>query len=747
MPLTGSSDATVGAEASNSHQILSLRQDLSLSVVSPDLAILAGGGDPLILSGRNAVEASRLMDGTRTIEEVIEALSGHSDPLAAASLVYRFQSQGLAVAHGSSTPGRDRLLYWRHLGLAPSTIERVASSRIHLDPPPNHPFSRTMCDVLARAGIGTTTDPLDESATMRLLLATDLRDPRFGALLEPTSRIRTPWMVILARGPSPLLACSRGTDADPCWECVAFWLRQNRPVDEFLFEQTGAVPPPRFESLEPALEILARHAVAATGILLAETGDQSCQILAIDSRTLETSRHTVRRRPQCPCCGDPDWMRRQGERPIQIFDTTKGHCEEGGFRRLPPDAAFERFSHLVSDVCGPVSQLGPMPGRNSSRRSVFVSGYRAKPRRTSVGADSFQRVCAGKGRSASQARASALFEALERFSGMYQGDEAIVRASAQDLGSDAIVPRRLQLFSDIQQSSWNPEHLHGNGALRLARAYPEDSPLDWTPAWSLSRNRRRWVPFAYCFSDLPESIDRACVCYTGNGVAAGSCLEEAILQGLLELVERDAVAIWWYNRIHRPAVVPQLFSDPWAEGLRTEYDRLGWDLWVLDLTHDLSIPVHAALARSRGNGRYSIGFGCHLQAELAFQRALTELNQIFDPMGVLRPPWNQAAISDGSYLVPHDVQRVGVRAWERSGDFRGDLTGCMARLDESGMELVVVDKSRPDLGVSVAQAIVPGLRHFWPRFGEGRLYSVPVELGWSSTPLREDQLNPVALMV
>lgn len=747
MPLTGCQEGAPAIEHIAPKQTLALRQDLSLSVVSPVLAILAGGGDPLILSGSETVEVSRLMDGSRTREEIIAAVSCHTDRQTADSLVAQFQTRGLAVERTPGVKKSDPLVYWHRLGLSPVQTARIGSTRVQLDTPPNHRLGRTLLDAFGQVGIHAVTEFQGPPTGFLVVLTADLHDPRLANARALPDHVAGPWMAILAGGPEPLAVSFGGTATDPCWDCVSFWLRQNRPVDEFLREQTGLAQTSRIDGLEPSLEVLVRHAVLATGKLLADPGQRTCQILAIDPCTLEVSRHGVRARPQCPSCGDPDWMRRQGERAVVLAPTPKGHCEEGGFRRLSPDAAYENFSHLVSPVCGPVSQLGPMPGRNSSTRSVFVSGYRARPRHASVGAESFQRVCAGKGKTASQARASALFEALERFSGMYQGDEAILRASASELGCEAIPPRRLQLFSQHQHEAWTPDHLQRNGALRLARSYAEDSPLDWTPAWSVSRNRRRYIPFAYCFSDLPEHIDRASVCYTGNGVAAGSCLEEAILQGLLELVERDAVAIWWYNRLPRPAVVPKLFSDPWAQRLRTEYDRLGWDLWVLDLTHDLSIPVHAALARSRDEGRFSIGFGCHLEPELAFQRALTELNQIFDPEGVLRAPWDHDAICDDSFLFAHKVDRIDANPWKPGRDFLADLTECTTRLDQVGLELVVVDKSRPDLGVSVAQAIVPGLRHFWPRFGEGRLYSVPVELGWKPAPCREDQLNPVPLLV
>jgi ribosomal protein S12 methylthiotransferase accessory factor len=39
------------------------------------------------------------------------------------------------------------------------------------------------------------------------------------------------------------------------------------------------------------------------------------------------------------------------------------------------------------------------------------------------------------------------------------------------------------------------------------------------------------------------------------------------------------------------------------------------------------------------------------------------------------------------------------------------------------------------------------LRHFWPRFAAGRLYDVPVRLGWLPRPLAEEELNPVPMFL
>ena len=64
------------------------------------------------------------------------------------------------------------------------------------------------------------------------------------------------------------------------------------------------------------------------------------------------------------------------------------------------------------------------------------------------------------------------------------------------------------------------------------------------------------------------------------------------------------------------------------------------------------------------------------------------------------------------------------------------------RLEGKGLDVLVLDQTRAEIGLPVAKVIVPGLRHLWARFAPGRLYDVPVEMGWRDAPADESQLNP-----
>jgi ribosomal protein S12 methylthiotransferase accessory factor len=83
----------------------------------------------------------------------------------------------------------------------------------------------------------------------------------------------------------------------------------------------------------------------------------------------------------------------------------------------------------------------------------------------------------------------------------------------------------------------------------------------------------------------------------------------------------------------------------------------------------------------------------------------------------------------------------------RGEDLREDLKTCVELAWERGMETLVLDQTRADSGMHAVKVIVPGMRPWWARFAPGRLYNVPVEIGWQPARFSEEQLNPCHLAV
>ncbi|BCG05307.1 hypothetical protein PPGU19_098750 (plasmid) [Paraburkholderia sp. PGU19] len=560
----------------------------------------------------------------------------------------------------------------------------------------------------------------------------------------------------------PLLTQADAMDDAPCLECLRYWTSLNRPVQKLLARHHG----------EAAMHLKPAHTRASIGAVSAFVAVLIEQLVVNDARreqarrhilswrldTSATSSHRVVRRPQCPSCGNPGWMREQAARSPRLMAGKAFAVREEGFRATDPQQVLQRYGHLVSPISGPIAYLHPMPKRHAGMRKVYVAGYLVCPPGTPR-TNRFDRTCSGKGRTDEQARVSALCETLERFSGVYQGDEASIRANMRNLRAIASMGDGLPIhINDLQQFSERQfaqrdalNALTDDVRKQVPRRFSADDVIDWTPAWSLKAGTRRWVPLSYCFAETPDTADGLKFCvHNPNGSAAGSCIEEAILQGLLELIERDATAIWWYNQLPRPGVDLAKFGDPFFDALVREYESLGWHMWALDITHDLGIPVVVALAENPATARFSIGFGCHLNSRIALQRALTEVNQLLDIAADAPSPWDAAKLSSKQFLYPAaGVAVVDASAWSsiEASDLNDAIEQCMSRLGAAGMEVLVVDKTRPDIGLPVVQVIVPGLCHFWPRFGAPRLYSVPISQGWLDHPRDESELNRALLFL
>jgi ribosomal protein S12 methylthiotransferase accessory factor len=734
-------------------QVLALNPCLRLQRVGTRTAFFIGEHQRFLLSGEGAAEVASLVDGRRTVRDILEDARPRVSELEALGTLHRLLEARHVVAADGDVPLASAA-FWHGAGLdagvALDALRRASVSVTALGTPVP---SGWMADALAQAGVRVA-----EGAALRVVVTDDYLRTELAEIDAQARETCTPWCLVKPSGVQALIGPIFEPGSGPCWECLAFWIRSNRPVEELVRRHclsSGPVSPPVAN-----VEAGARAACSLTALAVARAlaemrlsarNSRQGEVVALDLSSLQTTTHAVVKRPQCQGCGEPRLMAAVGERSVRLRPTEKAHCEDGGYRRQSPRQTYERYRHLVSPLTGAVTHLVAMPGRDTELRAVYASGYSVCPREAVPSANVFDKPCAGKGRGAEQARASALCEALERYSGVFQGDEARIRSSRADLGPAAVSLGELLNFSDAQYVGRDPT-TDVRADLRQWVPAPLDAhtPIDWTPAWSLSRDTRRYVPLAYCYAEVPAESGTAFCRPCGNGVAAGTCVEEALLQALLELFERDAAAVWWYNRLRRPAVDLSSFCDPYFDALEADYRRHGWEVWVLDLTHDLRIPTCVALANDPRSDRFAIGFGCHIEARIAVQRALTELNQIFDPGSARPAPWDVDLLRSREHLFP-DRSRSLVRSHEfdafRGSDLRADVEYCMAMLDEAGLELIAVDKSRPDIGLRVIQAIVPGLRHFWPRFGRGRLYDVPVALGWLARPLDEGELNPSPLLV
>jgi ribosomal protein S12 methylthiotransferase accessory factor len=292
--------------------------------------------------------------------------------------------------------------------------------------------------------------------------------------------------------------------------------------------------------------------------------------------------------------------------------------------------------------------------------------------------------------------------------------------------------------------------------------FDEHATVEWTPVQSLSGGSPRYLPTMYLYFGYPASAADFFCPADSNGNACWSTLDGAVVQGLQELIERDSVALWWYNRVQRQAVDLDNANDPYCDDVRAYHAAQGRDLWALDLTSDLSVPCVAVISRSRTGSaeRIVFGFGAHLDPVTALRRAMGEHDQMYavhvgGGLGSGRSPnevgrWlDHATVESHPYLMPAPGVSTLLEDALRSGSDHTDdeLTVLLELLRECELDGFVLNQTRADVGIPVVKTIVPGLRHFWARFAAGRLYEVPLAMGWRSDAVPEAELNPVPLFI
>jgi oxazoline/thiazoline synthase len=547
-------------------------------------------------------------------------------------------------------------------------------------------------------------------------------------------------------------------------------LMGHRQAEEYLQRALGrSGPAPRSAATLPLLATTAMHVIALEVVkwLAGYRYEGQHSVWTFDSFDLRGRHHELRARPQCAACGDPSLVSANARRPVALHLRHKSGYSGGGHRSMPPKEVLDSYRHLISPVTGVIKEID-----RDKRAPAFFNAFRSGPNlangaRSLLGLKSALRVeNGGKGATALDAEVSALCEALERHSANFHGDEERVSGSLRSLGEQAIHPNNCQLFDERQyagRTQWNASH---SPFQYVCAPFDEHASVAWTPVWSLTQGRHRLLPTNLLYFGAPVEPGPLYVRADSNGNAAGSSLEDAVLQGLLELVERDAVALWWYNRTRAPEVDLDAFADPWINELRAVYAGLGRDVWVLDVTSDLQVPTMVALSRQTDGTpeRIMFGFGAHLDPTVALRRALTEMNQLMPPLLGLDPNsrqgWDEdpdaaqwlrhANVAELSYLRPDPAspaRRPADYRYVWRADLAEDVQVIRTRLESLGMELLVLDQTRPDIGLPVVKVIVPGLRHFWARFAPGRLYDVPVQLGRLASPTPYEDLNPIPLFV
>jgi len=329
----------------------------------------------------------------------------------------------------------------------------------------------------------------------------------------------------------------------------------------------------------------------------------------------------------------------------------------------------------------------------------------------------------GKGSTPEQSRASACMELGERFSffSFLKDAENFLTGDydAMEAQGYAVLPIETLLRS-VHDADLAPETL---------RQLLTGLPLQWTWALRLSDNTPFLVPFSWFYA-INEF----------NGPSAGNTYEEAVIQGISEVIERHVCAL--ITRDHRatPKIDPDSISDPVALELLAKFNKNGIQVHLNDFSLDTGIPTIGALAWDPATfpelSEIVYTAGTTPDANKALIRALTEVAQLagdfnsgsnYVASGLPKP----VSLAEVAHVIDSgQTVALGELADLQDDDIFQEVKNCVAALKSNNMEVLVVNTTHPELQIPAIYTIIPGA-HFRERAmgGNAGLFAAKLAAG------------------
>lgn len=313
----------------------------------------------------------------------------------------------------------------------------------------------------------------------------------------------------------------------------------------------------------------------------------------------------------------------------------------------------------------------------------------------------------GKGATYEQAKASAVMEAMERYSAEMRDCDELVYGTFQQATETGLTVDPADLILPIDRLN-----------------YYRNAEIAWCEGWEMFRGDRIWVPACAVYHPYTPNGDLQLFRYNTNGLASGNTIEEAILHAAFEVIERDAWSLAEDRAFANADVVADPHSVPGR--LLEAFSRQGVEIKLKDITTDVGVTTIGAASddvTTRDPEMLAIGVGTHLDPEIAAVRAITEVAQsrATHKQGVKVNAKLQKATREMGY---EKIKRLN-RLWysdldkkvnledieDKSTDYvLDDIEVVLDKLMNAGFEMVIVsDLTRPEVGVPVVRVIIPGM--------------------------------------
>ena len=443
---------------------------------------------------------------------------------------------------------------------------------------------------------------------------------------------------------------------------------------------------------------------------------------------------------------------------------------DGGRRVLSTAATRELIKPFVDDVTGILEKV-ELTSINKfiytyDGSKVFGTTTRAMKQTDNTSrATGFPVSASGKGRTAYQSQVSCIAEALERYSANYP----ILKVPEAKLCYSqnielCIHPNEVMQYSEHQYKNREAINANSLGMIHtVPKLFNEKEPIFWTPLINLIKpSESKFFPTSMIGFNYQKNMQPGTAICCSNGLSSGNTVAEALIQAIYEVIERDSCAIWWYNKLDLKTAREPKVLENYLGNIKEEMKKLERTFELLWLPSDLPVAVVASISHRMNGKSICVGLGCHANYSIAVSRAVTEMYQMLcremtkidkkvDPDGnggidrIVQQWLINETIDKHQYLKANNLEVVEEDSLEqlRFNFIEEELEWILNEINNKGLKVYGANYTSNTVGFPVAKVFIPGMRHFWPRFGAGRLYDLPVELGYLKKRKSESELNPI----
>ncbi|MET1249337.1 YcaO-like family protein [Sporolactobacillus sp. STCC-11] len=460
------------------------------------------------------------------------------------------------------------------------------------------------------------------------------------------------------------------------------------------------------------------------------------KIILISLKQLSIKRYSIIKKESCYC--NPHTIKTNN---INIIDRDIKYDISGSRIKKPKDA-FQQVQNYISPF-GPVYDLNDQSNYDKKLYlPVFGCLMASNPLEKSF------IVHGGKGPDADQAKMSAIGEALERYNARVHGTEPMIEASYNELlleNKPVLNPIKLIL---------DPEY---------SFPYSSDKKIDWVKGVKLLDEKDVYIPAnAVFFIYQPKVREKQFIPQDTTGLASGSSTEEAIYQGLCEIIERDSYAIYYRQGLIGKDVDQKTIKNYKIKELIDYLKSNSIKVHLKYLKNDTHICVIHCVTEDRNNNFpiFTHGAGASLNPSTAILRSITEAIQLRVSQVMLNKNPSSETIKNykpyfawghgdttwiNKFLENSKINDVSFESLPNhsSDNLKSNIQFIINKLHALNYSVYAVNLSRTDNPIKTVRVIVPGfqstddtLRRISPR-----MFELPKQLKMSDFKTSIDDLE------